>query len=242
MTEPRARPPVRLLVLGRPGAGKGTQSDRLARVLGVPHIAIGDLLRAEVEREDPGAREIARFVDRGRLVPDHLVTAVLDARLAEPDAASAGFVLDGYPRSIEQANVLEHLLDPGTLTAAIELLASQREATHRLLTRFVCVDCGHSATRRLRTAADASTDACARCGGPLRRRADDDVSVMRERFDEFEHCTKPLLEWLDRRGLLVSVDAERAPDLVAASVLDALAPALTRIGMVGTRRIPELSA
>jgi len=226
--------PVRVLVLGRPGSGKGTQGARLARLLGVPHISTGDLLRAEIDRDGPVGRQIADHVESGRLVPDRLVGAALAARLSAEDAQRDGFVLDGYPRTIAQAVTLERLLAPARITAAIELLVPEREAEHRLRSRFVCSECGQPALARdPRVGGPVGGSAvCARCGGPLRRRADDDVSVIRERFDEFEESTKPLLEWLDRRRLLVTVDANRPPDVVSENVLAALSPTLSRVGYV----------
>lgn len=229
---------TRILVLGRPGSGKGTQGVRVAEQLGVPHISTGDLLRAEVEAGSSLGAVVAEHLEAGELVDDDHVGQALLRRLGEADASVGGFVLDGYPRSIAQAIALERFLAPDHFTAALELVLSEREATHRLLARFVCTDCGHSPARPRPTATEGAAarttgvfdDSCGRCGGTLRRRSDDDVQVIRARFDEFERWTKPLLDWLDRRSLLVSVDASSAPDVVTASALDALRPRLDRFG------------
>jgi adenylate kinase len=178
-------------------------------------------------------------VARGRLVPDAVVGAALAARVDMDDARTAGFVLDGYPRTIAQAIALERMLAPDQITVALELMVPEREAAHRLLSRFVCTGCGQPATTRPGRAGEG-TDACARCGSELRRRADDDVSVIRHRFREFEECTKPLLEWLDRRRLLVTVDADRPADEVAHAVLHALVPVLERAGLAALE--PGLTA
>lgn len=240
MSEDTLRVPIRVLVLGRPGAGKGTQGERLAEVLDVPHISTGALLRAEIERDGPLGRKIANDVATGRLVADDLVATALGHRLDEPDAASRGFVLDGYPRTIAQAITLERMLAPERIVLALELVVPEREASHRLLARFVCDRCGQPAPARLGSTTNRRPDVCARCGGTLRRRSDDDVSVIRRRFQEFEHATKPLLEWLDHRRLLVTVDADRPPAEVAESVLEGVAPVLERAGLppVPPRAVP----
>jgi adenylate kinase len=233
MTVEWVRPPVRVLVLGRPGSGKGTQGTRLAGVLDVPHISTGDLLRSEIAGDGPLGREVAAHVHRGRLVPDALVMAVLAERLAAPDVGGPGFVLDGYPRSIPQAVTLERLLAPERLTVAVELMVPEREALQRLRSRFVCTECGHpqSALPAVGTPERTGGSAtCVRCDGELRRRTDDDPAVVAQRFAEFEQSTKPLLDWLDRRNRLVSVDADRPPDVVAHALLEALGPAVAAVG------------
>jgi adenylate kinase len=189
--------PIQVVLVGRPGSGKGTQGIRLAGVLGVPHIAAGDLLRAEIDRASDVGRRIAATVAEGRLVPDGLVMEALAHRLARDDVGTAGFVLDGFPRSVPQAIVLERLIAPSRLTCALELHLPEREASHRLLAR---------------------------------RRADDRVPVIRRRFDEFERLTRPLIEWLDRRGLLITLDATPAPDAVGEALLRALAALVDPVG------------
>jgi adenylate kinase len=139
--------PVRVSVLGRPGSGKGTQSARLARVLGVPHISTGELLRTEIERGTPVGRRAAAFVDSGRLVPDDVMQDSLADRLHEDDVQREGFVLDGYPRTIDQAVALESMLAPHDLDAVVELMVPEREAAERLGTRLVCPECGRSVSR-----------------------------------------------------------------------------------------------
>lgn len=244
MTVDWARAPIRVLVLGRPGSGKGTQGTRLARALEVPHVSTGDLLRAEIGRDGRLGRRVAEHVAAGRLVPDELVDAILRNRLDEPDAITAGFVLDGYPRSIPQAVTLERMLLPAQVTVAVELMVSEREARQRLRARFVCVECGQPQGLRGRDdgAGSGPDPGCARCGGELRRRADDDPGVVARRFAEFTHSTKPLLDWLDRRGRLVSVDAERPPDDVTRAVLAAVGPVVAAVGGPAFLAESELTA
>ena len=159
------RRPVRIAVLGRPGSGKGTQSARLAHVLGVHHISTGELLRAEIELGSPLGRRAQDYVESGQLVPDDVVLASLAERLQKPDVARDGFVLDGYPRTIDQAVALDALLAPGDLDAVVELMVPEREAAERLGARLVCPECGRSVSR------DQRSTLCDHCGTVLARGA-----------------------------------------------------------------------
>ena len=208
--------PVRVAVLGRPGSGKGTQSARLARVLGVPHISTGELLRAEIEQGSPVGRRAQEYVDSGQLAPDELVLMSLSRRLERDDVTRDGFVLDGFPRTIDQAVALDTLLAPDGLDAVVELMVPEREASERLGARLVCPECGRSVSRDQRSAL------CDHCGTVLARRADDDVDVIRKRFDVFENETRPLLEWLDHHGRLVAVDGDRSVPEVTRRVIAAV--------------------
>jgi adenylate kinase len=212
--------PVRIAVLGRPGSGKGTQSARLARVLGVPHISTGELLRTEIDRDSPVGRRAKPYVEEGSLVPDDVVQESLAHRLADDDVQRDGFVLDGFPRTIDQAVALESLLSPDQLDAVVELMVPEREAAERLGARLVCPECGRSMSREQRSAL------CDHCGTVLARRTDDDAEVIRARFQVFENETRPLLEWLDRRGLLVAVDGDRPVSEVTRRVIAAVQSAL----------------
>jgi len=217
-----ANRPVRVAVLGRPGSGKGTQSGRLARVLGVPHVSTGELLRAEIERGSPVGRRAQEFVEAGQLVPDEMVLESLAERLDDADIERDGFVLDGFPRTIDQAVALDALLAPALLDAVVELMVPEREAAERLGARLVCPECGRSVSRDQRSAL------CDHCGTVLARRADDDVDVIRSRFDVFENETRPLLEWLDQHGRLVAVDGDRTVSEVTRRVIAAVQTVLER--------------
>ena len=211
-----ANRPVRVAVLGRPGSGKGTQSARLARVLGVPHVSTGELLRAEIERGSPVGRRAQEYVESGQLVPDEMVLESLADRLDDADIEQDGFVLDGFPRTIDQAVALDTLLAPAGLDAVVELMVPEREAAERLGARLVCPECGRSVSR------DQRSTLCDHCGTVLARRADDDADVIRSRFDVFENETRPLLEWLDQHGRLVAVDGDRSVSEVTRRVIVAV--------------------
>jgi len=214
--------PVRVAVLGRPGSGKGTQSARLARVLGVPHISTGELLRTEIEEGSPVGRRAQDYVESGQLVPDDVVLASLAHRLDAPDVEHDGFVLDGFPRTIDQAVALETLLAPDDLDVVVELMVPEREAAQRLGARLVCPECGRSVNR------DQRSTLCEHCGTVLARRADDDAEVIRSRFEVFENETRPLLEWLDQHGSLVAVDGDRSVSEVTRRVVSAVQTVLDR--------------
>ena len=202
----------RILVLGRPGSGKGTQCGRLAERLGVPHISTGELFRGTVADDTPLGRVVRGYIEAGELVPDDLVLDVVADRLG-PDGAARGFVLDGFPRTIPQAEQLGDLLDPYALDLALDLDVPADVARVRLATRLVCGDCGRS----IGTGAGTSP-ACGDCGGSVEERADDDASTVARRLAIYDRTTAPLVEWLDQRELLVRIEGLGPPDVVAARI------------------------
>jgi adenylate kinase len=201
----------RVLVLGRPGSGKGTQCGRLARRLGVPHISTGDLFRETVARDTPLGRTVRGHMEAGELVPDDLVVDVVDDRLGTRGAA-AGFVLDGFPRTVPQAEQLVEMLEPYALDLAIDLVVPAEVARFRLAARLVCGDCGRSIRP------GASAEECGDCGGTAAERADDDASTVARRLALYDEVTAPLLTWLDERNLLVRIDGLGHPEEVAARI------------------------
>ncbi|MBM3659575.1 MAG: nucleoside monophosphate kinase [Actinobacteria bacterium] len=200
----------RILVLGRPGSGKGTQCARIAARFGIPHISTGDLFRATVARDTPLGRVVRAYMDAGDLVPDDLVLDVVADRLG-PDGAALGFVLDGFPRSIPQAEQLADLLDPFALDLALDLVVPADVARLRLTTRLVCGDCG-------RSVGGGAIGACGDCGGSVEARADDDASTVARRLAVYDRTTAPLSDWLDRRELLIRIDGIGRPAEVAARI------------------------
>jgi adenylate kinase len=201
----------RILVLGRPGSGKGTQCGRLAAHLGVPHISTGDLFRETVARDTPLGRLVREFMETGELVPDDLVLDVVDDRLG-PRGAAVGFVLDGFPRTVPQAEQLVELLGAHELDLALDLEVPAETARRRLASRQVCGDCGRSIGP---TGPDGP---CGDCGGTISERPDDDASTVAHRLALYDRVTAPLIEWLDARAVLVRVDGQGHPDEVAARI------------------------
>jgi adenylate kinase len=179
----------RVLLVGPPGAGKSTQGQVLATAFGVPYLSTGELLRDEARRRTPIGVHAAEYMDAGRLVPDLLARLVIEHRLSGHD--DAGFVLDGYPRTRDQARRFIRSRDHAPLGCVVELAVSDAVAMERIATR------SHSAARR---------------------RSDDDETVAVARLAAYREQTEPMLEFFERAGLLVSVDAERAPEVVAADL------------------------
>jgi adenylate kinase len=194
----------RILLLGPPGAGKGTQSERLAERYGVEHVTTGAALRAnrDVETEHGTPRE---FMEAGELVPDPVVDEIVDTALSAAD----GFVLDGYPRNLDQAETLSGMTD---LDAVILLEVDREELVDRLTGRRVCPEC--EANYHVEFSPPATEGVCDECGGDLIQREDDGEETVRERLRVYEENTAPVVERYRETGRLVTVDGEGSPDEV----------------------------
>jgi adenylate kinase len=214
---------VRLVFLGPPGAGKGTQARELAQEWGVPQIATGDMLREAVAAGTPLGREARRYMDQGALVPDDVIVGLIGERLAQPDAKK-GFVLDGFPRTIPQAEALERLLaDRGIgLDRAIYFDVPEAELVRRLTGRRLCRSC--QTPYHVVSAPPRREGICDRCGGQLYQRDDDSEATVRHRLGVYQTQTAPLLDYYRRRGLLSGVSGEGSIDTVRASVRRAAEP------------------
>lgn len=202
----------RLIVMGRQGAGKGTQCTRLAVTLGITHIDVGDVLRNAVRRRTPLGRAAEHYLQEGRLLPDEIVTEVVCERIGP--AAGSGFVLDGFPRTLAQAEAIEDALGPGAIDLVVNLAITPKVAVRRLSTRRVCELCGSV------TSFAAHRPSCTDCGGRLFQRDDDTVIAIRRRLAAYEHQTRPVLDWYAGQGRLVTVDGRRDTDDVTRQVLD----------------------
>ncbi|QLG63290.1 adenylate kinase [Halorarum salinum] len=194
----------RILLLGPPGAGKGTQSKNLAEAYGLDHITTGDALRANKEMETeygtPG-----EYMDAGELVPDPVVNEIVVTALEDAD----GFVLDGYPRNVEQA---EYLSEQTALDTVVFLDVPEEELVERLTGRRVCSECG--ATYHVKFDPPEEEGACDECGGELVQREDDTEETVRERLRVYRENTEPVVEHYREEGTLVEVDGEGTPDEV----------------------------
>jgi adenylate kinase len=204
---------VRLIFLGPPGAGKGTQARALAQEWGVPQIATGEMLRDAVAAGTPLGREAKRIMDTGALVPDDVIVGLIAERLREPDA-TRGFILDGFPRTIGQAEALDRLLkDLGqSLDAVVYFDVTEPELLRRLTGRRLCRQC--QTAFHLVSAPPARAGVCDHCGGELYQRDDDSETTARHRLDVYGRQTAPLLDYYRRRGLLTPIKGEGSMDAI----------------------------
>jgi adenylate kinase len=205
---------LNLVVLGKQGAGKGTQSQGLCERYGLAHISTGDILRAAVAAGTPLGLEVKSILDSGQLVSDDLVNKLVEDRLKEADA-ERGAVLDGFPRNTGQAQALERLLGPGGIKLCIYVDVDNELVMQRLSSRRVCQECG---TIYKDTDPAAISGTCEVCGGDVIQRSDDKPEVIAERLATFERDTFPLLSFYESRELLVKVNGDQAVDKVAADI------------------------
>jgi adenylate kinase len=216
----------RLAVLGRQGAGKGTQCSLLASRLGVPHLSTGDLFRDEVAAGTPLGRRVSGFLEIGELVPDEVVLDVVTTALA---AAPQGYLLDGFPRNLAQATALLGLAGDDALDVTVELVVPSAVVLPRLAARRVCGSCGEI---YVTPEGGPEITTCRVCGGRVARRADDTKSAIRRRLAAYDEQTGPMLLWLADRGLLVSVDGVAEADVVHERVVTALHSRLAAVGLL----------
>ena len=212
---------VRVVFLGPPGAGKGTQARDLAREWGVPQVATGDMLREAVARRTPLGLEAKRHMDTGGLVPDDVVIGLVAERLARPDAAP-GFVLDGFPRTVAQAEALDRMLrERGTpLDRVVFFDVSRPELLRRLTGRRTCRACG--AGFHVASAPPRVEGRCDACGQELYQREDDAEGPVARRLDVYDTQTAPLLGYYGDRGLLTTVPGEGTVERVGAAIRSAV--------------------
>jgi adenylate kinase len=198
---------VRVIFLGPPGAGKGTQARALAQAWGVPQVATGEMLREAVAAGTPLGREAKRIMDTGALVSDDVMIGLIAERLREPDAAS-GFILDGFPRTIAQAEALDRLLkDLGqSLDAVVYFDVAEPELLRRLTGRRLCRRC--QTAFHVVSAPPRQEGVCDRCGGELYQRDDDSEATVRRRLEVYGRQTAPLLDYYRGRGLLTTINGE----------------------------------
>jgi adenylate kinase len=212
---------VRLVLLGPPGAGKGTQARALGALWGIPQVASGDLLRAVVREDSDLGREAASYMDRGQLVPDDLVLKLVDARLRKEDARP-GFILDGFPRNVTQAEALARGLEHYNLKLdkVVAVIVPDEEIVKRISGRRTCAKC--NAMYHVVFEPPAKPGICDKCGGALYQREDDAEETVRERLKVFAETTRPLLAHYSRLDLLAQVNGVGRTDEVEKRILAAV--------------------
>ncbi len=210
-----------VILLGPPGAGKGTQARELAQQYGVPHLSTGDMFRDHVSRGTELGRRARPIMERGELVPDDIVLGMVEQRVAQPDCAG-GFVLDGFPRTLAQAEKLDEILERARLAPplAVHFVVDSGLLLRRLTGRRTCKVGGE--IYNVYDHPPRVPGRCDRDGGELVQRPDDREEVIRERLAAYEECTKPLVEYYRRRGVLADLDGAAPPDSVASALLGIL--------------------
>ncbi len=205
-------PGARIVVLGKQGAGKGTQAVRLSRHYVVPHVATGDTFRAAVRSGSEFGQKAKQYLDAGELVPDEIVIGMVKERLTRDDTTHRGFILDGFPRTVGQAEALMEFLNPRPLDVVINLDIATGEVLGRLASRRVCSDCG--ANYSVVDNPPRVPGICDVCGGEVVQRDDDTEIAIRRRLELYERETAPLIEWFEKRELLATVPGSGTPDEV----------------------------
>ena len=209
---------VNLIMLGPPGAGKGTQAEQFATKRGIPKISTGDILREAVHNGTELGRRASAIMARGELVTDEVMIGIVRERLDQSDARN-GFVLDGFPRTVAQATALDDIVKDRGPLIVVEIVVPDAEIVRRLSTRMVCEACGITPD-----AFDPRVDAttCQRCGGRLVQRSDDGDGVVRERLKVYHRQTQPLVKYYGERPTFRCVNGSQAPDRVAAELMAAI--------------------
>ena len=191
---------MKIVLLGAPGSGKGTQAEYLVRETGYPHISTGDIFRDNIKRKTPLGIKIAGIIDRGDFCPDEITVEIVRNRLSLPDCADS-YILDGFPRNIFQAEQLDSFSPPD---AVINLAVNEKTSIHRITGRRVCSDCKTS----YHTDYIGSETNCFKCGGSLSVREDDNHDAVKERLAVYNAQTKPLIDYYEKQGKLVTVCGE----------------------------------
>jgi adenylate kinase len=211
--------PLNLVMLGPPGAGKGTQAERISKARVLPKISTGDILREAVQKETSLGCAAKEAMESGRLIGDEVMIGIVKERLDRDDARN-GFVLDGFPRTIVQASALDRMVDGRGPLVVLDMVVPEDVLIRRLATRRICSRCGSNATVEW-------LDACGKCGGQLITRVDDGVDIVRERLRVYHRQTKPLVDYYSARPTFRQIDGNLPPDVVAAGIDDALGSATT---------------
>ena len=216
---------LNLIMLGPPGAGKGTQAERFAKGREIPKISTGDILREAVKAGTPLGLQAKAIMDRGELVGDDVMIGIVRERLDRADVVR-GFILDGFPRTVAQAAALDAIMAGRDPLIVVDIAVPEGELVRRLASRRICESCG------LNAEGDAAAGGtCQRCGGKLKQRADDTEATVRERLRVYHRNTEPLIDYYRARPTFRSVDGAQAQDCVAA----ALAAAIDAVSNGGAR-------
>lgn len=210
---------LRIVMLGRQGAGKGTQCRRIAEHFGVPHISTGEMLRAAIRQDSVLGRAVKQVLDAGQLVDDELMVSLVQGRLGEPDARTAGFVLDGFPRTVSQAQSFDDISRARPVNLVIDLAVDRDLVVNRLSARRTCEQCE---ANYVATGNEPNPWKCEKCGGAVTQRADDTPAAINKRLDLYDQQTSPLIDYYRAKSVLAVVDGVGTPDEVFARLVVAV--------------------
>lgn len=205
---------MRLMFVGPPGAGKGTQAVRIAARYGIPHISTGDMLREEMKNGTPLGQQAKAFIEAGELVPDDVIIGMVRERISRPDAKD-GFLLDGFPRTCEQAEALDKFT---SLDAVVNINVPDDKLIHRICGRRVCRDCGATYHESMLE----NLKQCPKCGGVLYVRDDDKEEIVRQRIAVYKKKTQPLIDYYTKKGLLQDVVGSGGIDDITEAIIAVL--------------------
>lgn len=222
---------LNLIVMGPPGAGKGTQAERFAKDHGIPKISTGDILREAVQNDTPLGRQVSAIMKSGQLVSDELIIEIVKERLSRPDTAR-GFVLDGFPRTVRQAEALDEMLAGRGPLVVIDIQVPDDELVRRVRGRRICSACGRVVSAFSADAAQLTR--CETCGGELVTRADDREEVVRDRLKVYWRETKPMIAHYQSRPTYRAVNGAQPPERVREALIAAVASVLGTPGAGGT--------
>lgn len=212
---------MKLLIMGPPGAGKGTQAEVLVQKLEIPHISTGDMFRAAIKEGTEMGKKAKEYMDAGQLVPDEVVVGMVKERLSKDDCAK-GFLLDGFPRTLAQAEALEKTLQEMQMQidAVINIAVPREKLMDRLTGRRICRACG--ASYHVVFNPPVQPNVCDKCGGELYQRDDDNEATVANRLDVYEAQTQPLIDFYQARGVLRQIDGDQPIEKVLADILAAI--------------------
>lgn len=212
---------MKILLMGPPGAGKGTQAENLVQTFSIPHISTGDMFRAAVKEGTPLGKQAKACMDSGKLVPDEVTIGIVRERLAKDDCKD-GFLLDGFPRTVPQAEALDKILDDldTKLDKVLNIEVPSEDLIERAVGRRICKSCG--ATYHIKFNPPDTENVCDNCGGELYQRNDDNEQTMSNRLAVYEEQTKPLIDYYKRAGIYVAIDGRKSIDEVTKNLVEIL--------------------
>ena len=209
---------MRLVMLGAPGAGKGTQAEKISKKFCIPHVSTGDILRSEIKNETEYGLRAKEYVESGKLVPDELVFDIIE-KFIKSDEAKKGFLLDGFPRNMAQAEKFSEMMERAgkSLDRVINIVVDNEEIIHRLGLRRICKEC-----QQVSIYNGERGEICGNCGGVLIKRKDDQEDVIRHRLEVYDGATHPLVEYYRSKGILIDIDGAGTLEEVTERIMKGL--------------------